>query len=101
MSAVSVFQPSPTGGFATQPVRPRAEGFQPASARRLRSPRLMAAGESLPVPRLDGLPLHHQSFGSDTAAARFATLLLETDIARAADWSGCAGNPLHFVRRTI
>src|SRR5467141_2755403 len=31
----------------------------------------------------------------------FATLLLETDIARAADWSRCAGNPLHFVRRTI
>ncbi len=101
MSAVSVFQPSPTGGFATQPVRPRAERFQPAFARRLRSPRLIAAGESLPVPRLDGLPLHHQSFGSDAAAAKFATLLLETDIARAADWRGCAGNPLHFVRRTI
>lgn len=53
------------------------------------------------MPRLDGVPLHHQSFGSDAAAARFATLLLETDIARAADWKGCAGNPLHFVKRTI
>ncbi|MGI8743639.1 MAG: hypothetical protein ACR2NN_13915, partial [Bryobacteraceae bacterium] len=64
-------------------------------------PGLIAAGESLPVPRLDGIPFHHQSFGSDAAAARFATLLLETDIARAADWSACAGNPLHFVRRTL
>ncbi len=53
------------------------------------------------MPRLDGIPFHHQSFGSDAAAARFATLLLETDIACAADWSGCGGNPLHFVRRTI
>lgn len=101
MSAVSSFEPSPAGSFATQPVRQEAERFQSASARRLRSPGLIAAGESLPVPRLDGIPFHHQSFGSDAAAARFATLLLEIDIARAADWSGCTGNPLHFVRRTI
>lgn len=101
MSAVSSFEPSLAGGFTTQPVRPETERFQPASAPRLRSTGLIAAGESLPVPRLDGIPFHHQSFGSDAAASRFATLLLETGIARAADWSGCAGNPLHFVRRTI
>src|SRR5882757_310366 len=101
MSAVPIVQPSLARGSAAQPVRPRAERFEPASAPRLHSAGLIAAGQTLPVPRLDRIPLHHQSFGSDAAAARFASLLLEADIAHAADWRVCDGNPLQFIRRTI
>jgi hypothetical protein len=55
----------------------------------------------LEVPRLDGIPLRHCSFGSDTAAARFAALILDLEIAQARDWNQCNGEPLRFLQRAL
>jgi len=55
----------------------------------------------LEVPRLDQVPLHHCSFGSDAAAARFAVVLVELGIANPADWKHSAGEPGRFLQRTL
>ena len=45
--------------------------------------------------------LHHSSFGSDAASARFATILVELGIANASDWEACGGEPAKFLRYTL
>jgi hypothetical protein len=62
---------------------------------------LIARGRSLDVPRLDSVALHHSSFGSDAASARFATVLVELGIANLSDWKASAGEPAKFLRRTL
>jgi hypothetical protein len=66
-----------------------------------RSPWLIAPGRTLDVPRLEGIPVHHDSFGADQAAARLASVLLKLDIAKPADWRICGGEPQAFVRRAL
>ena len=53
------------------------------------------------IPRLDHVGLRHSSFGSDAAAARFATILIELGIGNPSDWSGCGQEPAKFLRRTL
>src|SRR5579862_9569035 len=79
----------------------RAEGFSRGGAGRARAPWLIAPGPSLRVPRLDHVSLRHSSFGSDAAAARFATILIELGIGNPADWTGCGQEPAKFLRRTL
>ena len=65
------------------------------------SPWLIAPGHSLKIPRLDQVPIHHCSFGSDAAAARFASVLLEIGIAKPSDWNRSSKEPARFLRRTL
>jgi hypothetical protein len=65
------------------------------------SPWLIAAGRTLELPRLEGIALHHASFGSDQAAARLGTILLQLGVAKPADWRLCEGEPQAFLRRTL
>jgi hypothetical protein len=99
MSAVPAVLPHPLAGTPIQQVRPKEVGHEGAG--RACAPWLIARGRSLDVPRLDRVSLRHSSFGSDAAAARFATLLLELGIANPSDWKACAGEPARFLRRTL
>ncbi len=65
------------------------------------APWLIARGQSLAVPRLEKVPLHQSSFGSDAAAAQFACSLIELGIARPTDWIRAAGQPTRFLQRTF
>lgn len=78
-----------------------SESTDNETAGRPGSPWLIAPGRTLLVPRLDGVAVHHASFGSDQAAARLAAILLELDIAKAADWALCGGEPQSLIGRTL
>jgi hypothetical protein len=79
----------------------RPEGFSREGAGRASAPWLIAPGPSLAVPRLDHVGLRHSSFGSDAAAARFATILIELGIGNPADWPRCGREPAKFLRQTL
>jgi hypothetical protein len=99
MSAVPAVLPNPRPSAPAQYLRP--EAFSPEGAGRARAPWLIAPGPSLGIPRLDHVSLRHSSFGSDAAAARFATVLIELGIGNPSDWSGCGQEPAKFLRRTL
>jgi hypothetical protein len=98
MPGISTIVPNTLEGAATQQL---SKGTDHETAGRPGSPWRIAPGRTLVVPRLDGVAVHHASFGSDQAAATLARILLELDIARAADWSLCGGEPEKFIERTI
>ena len=98
MSAVPAMLPNPVAGLTAgrlrAPVRAQnAFGSCP--------PWLIARGQSLEVPRLDRVPLHHCSFGSDSGAARFASVLIDLGIANPTDWKRSSGEPIKFLQRTL
>lgn len=99
MSTVPAVLPNPRESAAAQYLRPEDFGHEAAS--RARAPWLIAPGPSLSTPRLDHVCLRHASFGSDAAAARFATILIELGIGNPSDWSGCSQEPAKFLRRTL
>jgi hypothetical protein len=99
MSAIPAVLPNPLASAPTQHPRPKRVGHQGTG--RACAPWLIARGRSLDVPRLDRVALHHSSFGSDAASARFATILVELGIANPSDWKACAGEPAKFLRRTL
>jgi hypothetical protein len=99
MSPVPAVLPNPHASTPTQHLRPQEVGHEGPG--RTRAPWLIARGRSLDTPRLDRVTLHHSSFGSDAAAARFATILVELRIANSCDWKACAGEPAKFLRRTL
>src|SRR5580658_6704489 len=99
MPAVPAVLPNPRTSTPAQYLRP--EAFSPESAGRARAPWLIAPGPSLGIPRLDHVSPRHSSFGSDAAAARFATTLIELGIGNPSDWSGCGQEPAKFLRRTL
>ena len=91
MSTVSAVLPNPRTSTPAKYLRP--EAFSPEGAGRARAPWLIAPGPSLGIPRLDHVGLRHSSFGSDAAAARFATTLIELGVGNPSDWSGCGREP--------
>ena len=99
MSAVPAVLPNPRSSTPTQHLRPQEVGHEGPG--RSRAPWLIARGPSLDTPRLDRVALHHSSFGSDAASARFATILVELGIANPCDWKACAGEPGKFLRPTL
>src|SRR5579863_4607734 len=99
MPAVPAVLPNARTSTPAQYLRP--EAFSPESAGRARAPWLIAPGPSLGIPRLDHVSLRHSSFGSDAAAARFSTTLIELGIGNPSDWSGCGQEPAKFLRRTL
>ena len=91
MPAIPAVLPNPRAGTPIQRLQPKEVSNQGAAGPR--APWLIARGRSLEVPRLDRVALHHGSFGSDAAAARFARVLIELGIANPHDWKRCAGDP--------
>jgi hypothetical protein len=99
MPAISAVLPNPRAGTPIQRLQPKEVSNQGAAGPR--PPWLIARGPSLGVPRLDRVALHHGSFGSDAAAARFARILIELGIANPHDWSGCSSDPARFIGRAL
>jgi len=99
MSAIPAVLPNPRAGTSIQRLQPKEVNNQGAAGSC--PPWLIARGPSLGVPRLDRVVLHHGSFGSDAAAARFARVLIELGIANPHDWSRCSGDPAKFIGRAL
>jgi hypothetical protein len=99
MSAIPAVLPNPRTGTPIQRLQPKEVSNQGAGGPR--PPWLIARGPSLGVPRLDRVALHHGSFCSDAAAARFARILIELGIASPHDWSRCSGDPAKFIGRVL
>ena len=99
MSAVQrvLSDPLPRTAARTLRTRPKATGAPGGAC----ASWLIAKGQSLTVPRLEKVPLHQRSFGSDAAAAQFGCSLIELGIARPTDWSLAAGQPTRFLQRTL
>ena len=99
MPAISAKLPNPRAGAPIHQLRPKEVRDQGAAGSR--AAWLIAPGRSLEVPSLDRAALHHGSFGSDAAAARFARILIELGIATPHDWSKCSGSPARFIGRAL
>ena len=99
MSAVSANLSDSVTGAATE--RLWAKAVHDQGTIRDCSPWLIAPGHSLKIPRLDQVPIHHCSFGSDAAAARFTRVLIELDIAKPSDWSRSSKEPARFLQLTL
>lgn len=61
----------------------------------------MPAGSGFVIPRLDGVPLEHQLWQGEQAAARLARAFLEADVGHADDWIAGRHNPFEFLKRTL
>jgi hypothetical protein len=99
MPAIPTVLPNPRADASIQRLQPKEVSNQGAAGSC--PPWLIARGPSLVVPRLDRVALHHGSFGSDAAAARFARILIELGIASPHDWSRCSGEPARFLGRAL
>jgi hypothetical protein len=99
MSTVPTVLPNSGARASVQRLRAQDSGHEGAA--RTRAPWLIAPGYSLSVPRLDQVGLRHSSFGSDAAAAQFATVLIELGIGSPSDWIACGREPAKFLRRTL
>jgi hypothetical protein len=99
MSTVPTVLPDPGARAPAQRLWTQEPGHEGAA--RTRAPWLIAPGRSLSVPRLDQVGLRHSSFGSDAAAARFATVLIQLGIGSPSDWTARGREPAKFLRRTL
>src|ERR1035437_10565293 len=99
MSTVPAMCSDSDAGATTLHLRPKSVPDQDTGG--ACTPWLIARGRSLEMPRLDHVPFHHCSFGSDAAAARFACVLIELGIANPADWKRSAAEPARFLQHTL
>lgn len=99
MPAVPTVLPNPRARIPIHQLRSTEVRDQGAAGPR--APWLIAPGRSLGIPSLDRVALHHGSFGSEAAAARFASILIELGVANPSDWKGCSGNPARYVGRAL
>src|ERR1700722_4532846 len=99
MPAIPAVLPNPRAGTSIQRLQPKEVNNQGAAGSC--PPWLIARGPSLGMPRLDRVALHHGSFGSAAAAARFARILIELGIASPHAWSRCSGEPARFLGRAL
>ena len=99
MSTVPTVLSNPATSAPAQYLRTQEFGSEDTG--RTRVPWLIAPGRSLSVPRLDQVGLRYSSFGSDAAAARFATILVELGIGKLSDWTACGKEPAKFLSRTL
>jgi hypothetical protein len=95
MPAIPAVLPNPSAGTPIRRLQPKEVSNQGAAGPC--PPWLIARGPSLGVPSLDRVALHHGSFASDAAAARFARILIDLGIASPHDWSKCSGEPARFI----
>jgi hypothetical protein len=79
-----------------------AKRITPVAAARLASPAdLMATGNQLSIPRLEGVPLEYLYSGDDSASVALARALLELDLAAPEDWDSAHRDPGVYVLKTI
>ena len=79
-----------------------AKRITPFAAARLASAAdLMATGDQLSIPRLEGLPLEHLYSAGDSALITLARTLVELGLATPQDWESANRDPGAYVLRTI
>jgi hypothetical protein len=88
----------------------RGAGFDGALAKRIASVAaarlasaadLMATGDQLSIPRLEGVPLEYLYSADDCASVALARTLLELDLAAPEDWESAHRDPGMYVLKTI
>ena len=88
----------------------RGAGFDGALAKRITSVAaarlasaadLMATGDQLSIPRLEGVPLKYLYSADDSASVALARTLLELDLAAPEDWESAHRDPGMYVLKTI
>jgi hypothetical protein len=79
-----------------------AKRITPVAAARLASAaELMATGDQLAIPRLEGVPLEYLYSAGDSALIALARTLVELDLATPEDWESAHRDPGAYVLRTI
>jgi hypothetical protein len=79
-----------------------AKRITPVAAARLASAGdLMATGDQLSIPRVEGVPLEHLYSAGDSALIPLARTLVELDLAAPEDWESARRDPGAYVLRTI
>jgi hypothetical protein len=72
-----------------------------AAARLASAADLMATGDQLSIPRLEGVPLEYLYSADDSASVALARTLLELDLAGPEDWESAHRDPGMYVLKTI
>jgi len=72
-----------------------------AAARLAAAAQLMATGDQLSIPRLEGIPLKYLYCADDSASVALARTLLELDLAAPEDWESAHRDPGMYVLKTI
>jgi len=79
-----------------------AKRITPVAAARLASAAdLMAMGDQLSIPRLEGVPLEYLYSTGDSALIALARALVELDLAAPEDWESARRDPGIYVLKTI
>jgi hypothetical protein len=79
-----------------------AKKITPVAAARLASAAdLMATGDQLAIPRLEGMPLKYLYSADDSASVALARTLVELDLAAPEDWESAHRDPGIYVLKTI
>jgi len=79
-----------------------AKGLTSIAAARLASATdLMATGDQLSIPRLEGMPLKYLYSADDSASVALARTLVELDLAAPEDWQSAHRDPGMYVLKTI
>jgi hypothetical protein len=88
----------------------RGAGFDGALAKRITSvaatrlasaPGLMATGDQLSIPRLEGVRLKYLDSADDSTSVALARTLVELDLAAPEDWESAHRDPGMYVLKTI
>src|SRR4029077_16767321 len=82
--------------------RALAKRITPVATARLASAAdLMATGDQLAIPRLEGVPLEYLYSADDSASVALARTLVELDLAAPEDWEAAHRDPGMCVLKTI
>ena len=65
------------------------------------APELMASGDNLALPRLDGVPVEHSLCAGDEPSVALAKTLLKLDIAVPEDWEKAKHDPTTYIGLTL
>lgn len=80
----------------------RSQFHPPGPAARMAAANcVMASGNHLLIPMLDGVPLEYRFHAGERAAIRLAQALLELDIAEPRDWRRMHCDPANYVQATL
>ena len=88
-------------GSRCLPTSAAARGSDLAATRMATAEHLMPKGSGLTIPCLDGVPLEHQLWQGEQAAARTAAAFLKAGLASEEDWYRAQRNPFDFMKMTL
>jgi hypothetical protein len=72
-----------------------------SASRVVAAPDLMGSGDSLALPRLDGVPVEHSLCAGDEPSVVLAKTLLKLDIAVSEDWEKAKRDPTAYIGLTL